>query len=107
MPRLSLAVPHRKQQQASDCLAACAAMVLDYLRSPMDYAKLLTSLSITPFGTRRSAIRNLSHKGLSVAYHEGNWEMLAAYLENGLPVIAFINTDPLSYWSDQFNMPSW
>lgn len=37
---MQLPVPHRKQLQQSDCLAACAAMVLAYLGEPVDYQRL-------------------------------------------------------------------
>jgi len=61
----SLAVPHRKQQQASDCLAACAAMTLAFHHQEFDYGELLLLLRVTQSGTRRSDIRNLERWGYS------------------------------------------
>lgn len=47
---MRLPVPHLKQTQQADCLAACAAMVLAYLNQPTDYRRLLTLLGIGVHG---------------------------------------------------------
>ena len=48
---LLLNIPHRRQQRESDCLVACAAMVLDYLHVPIRYDRLYKLLRAQPFGT--------------------------------------------------------
>jgi ABC-type bacteriocin/lantibiotic exporter with double-glycine peptidase domain len=41
-----LAVSHHRQLQQADCLAACAAMLLDYLYLPIEYGRLVQLLGI-------------------------------------------------------------
>lgn len=53
-----LRVPHHKQVEESDCLAACAAMALAYIGQPVPYRQLLTILGVEPIGTpRRNIVR--------------------------------------------------
>ena len=98
-----LPVPHREQQQASDCLAACAAMVLDYLDKPTSYNRLLSLLRIGPIGAPRRNILQLTRLGIDVAYREATLPLVAELLQAGLPVIAFVDTGELSYWSVSTN----
>jgi ABC-type bacteriocin/lantibiotic exporter with double-glycine peptidase domain len=76
-------IRHRRQQQVADCLAACAAMVLDYLGLSISYEKLLGILSIGPYGTPRSSILHLESLGVRVAYREAALDILAEYLRAG------------------------
>ena len=62
MPKILLTVPQQKQQSDGDCLAACAAMVLNYLNRPVAYASLLKLLKIKPFGAPASNIRLLEQR---------------------------------------------
>ena len=41
-----LPISHRQQIQQADCLAACAAMLLDYLHVPIQYKYLLRLLQV-------------------------------------------------------------
>lgn len=110
MPRASLPtiptlpVPHRKQTQASDCLAACVAMVLDYLHRPVPYARLLSLLGIGPIGApRRNILRLTRLGGLEVIYRTATLSLVAQYLLTRDPVIAFVDTGELSYWLSTTN----
>jgi ABC-type bacteriocin/lantibiotic exporter with double-glycine peptidase domain len=96
---LPLPVPHRKQERDSDCLAACAAMVLAYLNRPTAYAELLTLLRIGPLGAPRRNVSRLAQLGLDVTYREATLPIVAAYLQAGEPVITFVDTTELTYWS--------
>ena len=98
-----LPVPHREQQQASDCLAACAAMVLEYLDKPTSYNRLLSLLRIGPIGAPRRNILQLTRLGIDVAYREATLPLVVQFLQAGLPVIAFVDTGELSYWSVSTN----
>jgi ABC-type bacteriocin/lantibiotic exporter with double-glycine peptidase domain len=55
-----LPVRHYKQTQLADCLAACAAMVLDYLQKSIAYERLLRLLGIGLIGAPRRNILQLS-----------------------------------------------
>ncbi len=105
MPKTSLPiipplpVPHHSQQQDSDCLAACTAMVLSYLQQTTPYSELLKLLQIGVLGTPRRNILRLHQLGLDVSYREATLPIVAAYLQAGQPVIAFVDTAELEYWS--------
>jgi len=96
-------VPLRRQTQPADCLAACAAMILDFLGQSLSYKKLLALLNIGPYGTPRRNILQLTTAGLRVDYGEATPDILAAYLESGRPVIAFVDTGELPYWAESTN----
>lgn len=98
MPKTLLPVPHRRQGEAADCLAACAAMVLDYLNTPLLYDQLLSVLEVKPFGVPRRNILALNQYGVKVVYREASLEFISEYLAAALPVIAFVYTGELAYW---------
>ena len=100
---MRLPVPHLKQTQQADCLAACAAMVLTYLDQPADYRRLLTLLGIGFNGAPRRNIVRLSRWGVDVLYREANFSLLVDALRQGDPVIAFVDTGELSYWTEATN----
>ena len=62
MPNTLLAVPHQRQQQEADCLAACATMVLAYLNVDIKYQQLLKLLKVKPYGTPGQNLKYLSLK---------------------------------------------
>ena len=96
-----LPIPHRTQRHSSDCLVACAAMVLDFLSQPVAYEKLREILGIIPgLGAPASNVQNLSRVGISVTYATGDLNNLQEHLNQGLPCIAFVHTIQLSYWEE-------
>jgi len=100
---MRLPVPHLEQLQQSDCLAACAAMVLAYLGEDVDYRRLLTLLDIGSYGAPRRNIIRLARLGVDVVYREANVALLLDTLRHGEPVIAFVDTGELSYWTEVTN----
>lgn len=93
-----LPVPHQRQQQEADCLAACAAMVLGYLNVEIQYQQLLKLLKMKPYGTPGQNLKYLSSLGLQIVYREGSLEQIKNYLQNGVPCITLVRTADLSYW---------
>ena len=89
-----LPISHRQQSQQSDCLAACAAMVLAYLQIPFTYPRLLKLLATKPFGTVFGNLRALQALGLYVLVEEGSLETVTRHLNSGLPCIMAIKTGP-------------
>lgn len=100
MRRNLLPVSHRKQRQQADCLAACAAMVLEYWRRPVSYARLVALLGIQDFGAPSSNIRHLADLDLSVSFSQGTLAHLEAHLQRGEPCIVFLHTGELPYWTE-------
>jgi hypothetical protein len=78
-------------------------MILDFLGQSLSYAKLLKLLDIGSYGAPRRNILRLTALGLRVDYGEATPDILVAYLESGRPVIVFVDTGELPYWSESTN----
>ena len=99
MPSLFLPVEHVRQYQEGECLAACAAMVLNFAGIGVSYNRLLKMLDVEPgLGTPSFKIRNLSRLGIKVDYRQGSLADLRNHLQIGQPCIVFLRTGDLPYW---------
>ena len=98
MPKVLLPITNVKQAREGDCLAACAAMVLDHLGLTPSYSDLLELVKIRSFGAPASNIRPVAQLGLNVTYSVTDVSGLILLLEQGLPVIVFLRTGDLPYW---------
>lgn len=93
---------HRQQQYESDCLVACAEMVLNYLGIEISYPQLARKLragsSFTPFGH----LRYLESLGLFITMGEqGDLALFEPTLELGLPVIVGVQTLTWEHWQGE------
>ncbi len=95
-----LPVSHQQQKHQSDCLAACAAMLLDYLQIPISHEKLMQLLKVDAIGTPFRNLQNLGSLGLSILIEEGDLATVQTHLESGLPLITAVDTGQLSYWQE-------
>ncbi|MFN8441640.1 MAG: peptidase C39 family protein [Caldilineaceae bacterium] len=94
-----LPVLHQKQQRQSDCLVACAAMVLGYLHIPVRYEKLIRLLETEQHGSVFSKLENLRALYVNVQIQESSIDQIEEALASGLPTIVAVNTRELkSYW---------
>jgi ABC-type bacteriocin/lantibiotic exporter with double-glycine peptidase domain len=97
-----LPISHRQQSQQADCLAACAQMVLQYLQIPIAYSQLLAILETDRGGSTFSKLKKLEPQlRLTVELAQGSddLDLLDRYLDETLPIIAYVNTGELkSYW---------
>ena len=98
-----LPILHLEQRQQADCLAACSAMLLDYLQVPIKYNKLVKRLRIGYGGAPFRNLHDLETFGVSVEIRQGEIETLRAHLKQGVPPMAFVATQQLSYWSEATN----
>jgi hypothetical protein len=73
-------------------------MVLTFLGQPKPYETLARVLGTRWFGTPVDNILHLDQLGVQVAIEEMTLEEISYYLQQGLPVMAFINTADLPYW---------
>src|SRR5262245_11098177 len=102
MAATMLPVPHIPQRKQGECLAACAAMMLNYLGHSVNYDKLLKLLRVrTDIGAPASIIRQLETLAVTVIYKQGNWEELQAHLENNRPCMTLVKTSELPYWAEE------
>jgi len=100
MTPVLLSVRHIQQRNPGECLAVCAAMVLDYMGLDVDYARLLQLLRITEDGTLFSYIREIEKLGVSVIYKQGTLAEIHEHLSNDRPCIALVATGELPYWNE-------
>ena len=97
MPNILLPIPHRLQRSDGDCLAACAAMALDYWGVSSDYGRLLRLLEVKPYGAPGSRLNNLVSLGVQVRYAQGALDELFDYLTGWQPCIVLVRTSHLPY----------
>jgi ABC-type bacteriocin/lantibiotic exporter with double-glycine peptidase domain len=101
MPDILLPVPHILQRQPGECLAACAAMLLNYRGQPVDYKWLLALLRVrSGVGAPASNIRFLEQTGVQVIYKQGSWAELRDHLAHNRPCLALVKTGELPYWTE-------
>jgi len=79
-----LSVSHKKQRQPADCLAACAAMVLEYLQVSVAYNDIVEQFETRYFGAPFFNVHKLEAMGLFVGTGEwGELNTIKAYLQKG------------------------
>jgi len=98
-----LPILHHQQRQQAECLAACAAMLLDYLQIPHHYEALPKILRIGYAGAPFRNLRYLETLGVSVVIEQGQIETLRLFLSRKLPPIVFVATQELWYWDESSN----
>lgn len=97
---LILPVPFIRQRNDGDCLVACAAMVLGYMGITVAYNRVAAILQTKPgLGTPAYHVKQLVQLGVNVLYARGTLEAIQTHLEQGFPVIAFVQTKELPYWA--------
>ncbi len=98
MPLLLLPVEHVQQQRQGECLAACAAMILNYMGAAVAYNRLVKQLeTVANTGTPSFKIRKLTPLGVNVQYQRGTIDRLRHHLQRNQPPIVFVQTKDLLY----------
>lgn len=94
-----LKVPHIPQSADGKCLQACACMVLAYLASPVTENKVSELFEASEFGVPSPRVARLEKWGYQVTYRSASLSELQSWLAQSKPVIAFVNTQFLDYWT--------
>jgi ABC-type bacteriocin/lantibiotic exporter with double-glycine peptidase domain len=77
-------------------------MVLAYLGISRSQDALAKTLGLNPpFGTRHSNIKKLASAKIKVTYEAGDLADIRRWLEQGTPVIVFVQAGDLPHWSGQ------
>lgn len=77
-------------------------MVLAYLGISRSQDALAKTLGLNPpFGTRHSNIKKLASAKIKVTYEAGDLAAIRRWLEQGTPVIVFVQAGDLPHWSGQ------
>ncbi len=97
MPNAWLPVPHFEQSRDGYCLPACVRMVLAYYGHSVAERELATILGTQSFGGPISHVTQLQQWGYHVTYHPITIIELKSYLDEGIPVIAWVWTGMLTY----------
>jgi ABC-type bacteriocin/lantibiotic exporter with double-glycine peptidase domain len=93
---------HRRQQRESDCLVACAEMVLHHLGVPTRYPRLAKLLRAGPSYTPFSNLRYLEQLRLSITLGEqGDLSIFEHSIEVGLPVVVAVRTLDWPHWGKE------
>jgi len=92
---------HKQQRHESDCLVACAEMVLHHLGLSIAYARVAKILRAGAEFTPFSHLRYLAQLGLSISLDtQGDVSLFATYIAVGLPVIVAVKTLNWPHWGD-------
>jgi len=98
-----LPVPYHPQNSNGFCLAACAQMVLHYWGIMVDQAQIAQQLGVQPgVGAPAGRITRLTSHRLRVIYDVGEWEVLQAWLDKQIPLIAMIQAGELPHWLGEY-----
>jgi ABC-type bacteriocin/lantibiotic exporter with double-glycine peptidase domain len=93
---------HRRQRRESDCLVACADMVLNHLGIQLGYQRLAKLLRAGPSFTPFSNLRFLASLRLSITLGEqGDVSLFAPYLDLGLPIVVGVKTLGWQHWGNE------
>jgi ABC-type bacteriocin/lantibiotic exporter with double-glycine peptidase domain len=96
MPLLS--IEHRRQEERTGCLAACAQMALEVIGIRQSQQDLNRMLGMTEAGTPSPRVKRLNRQGVAVVYDTGDEHVLRTAIDRGLPPIVFLLSGDLPYW---------
>lgn len=99
MPSNWLNVPHFQQEFDYSCVAASVRMVLAHHGNVRSEADLRALLDTQPTGTRAGNLMRLSDSSFEVFLRSSNLTELQKTLAANQPVLVFLQTGSLEYWS--------
>ena len=94
-----LPVPHYPQEQESTCFPTSVRMVLSYLGIQRDELSLSRLLKTQARGTSVDSFTVLKIPGIDIVAEYMDVDLVREYLQRGYPVIAYLYTEPLPYWT--------
>ena len=94
-----LPVRHARQEEAAGCLAACAQMALESVGVNITQQQLNQLFMLTDAGVPAPRLLLLSQFHVEVVYTSGDDVLLREILDQGQPVIVFVFTGDLPFWS--------
>jgi ABC-type bacteriocin/lantibiotic exporter with double-glycine peptidase domain len=95
-----ISLRHFQQSAEGYCLPACGQMVLNYLGLKLSENAIAETLGTQEFGTPSFAVQHLTAFNVRVDYHEWSIPQLLIAIQSGQPVIVFVRTGFLDYWTE-------
>ncbi len=93
---------HHKQEYSASCLAACVVMVLSYWQVEVSEADIRRIIKTRPWsGAHPINLLRLNELGFETWLSDGTLDDLRQQVDLGRPVIVFLWTGALRYWSAQ------
>lgn len=97
---LLIPLPHKTQEEDAGCLAACTQMLLGWLGIEATQSDLNRLFGLTMGGVPLSRLARLETiYRVRVTIRQGEAFTIADLIQNNQPLIIFVRTSELSYWS--------
>jgi len=93
-------VPYFQQSVSGYCLPACVRMVLAYQGAEHTEQEISKILGTRKMGTPCYAVKRLAGWGYQVEYRSWSKRELLSVLDQGQPMIVFVQTIFLGYWQE-------
>ena len=100
MPKSFIKLKHLRQREAYSCVPACVRMLLQYYGDGRTEEDLCVLLGCMPYGTSAEGVARVSGLGYEVELRYSTFEELKALIDAGQPVMVFVRTGGLDYWSE-------
>ena len=103
MPKLPMIrLRHHQQEHSASCLAACVVMVLSRWQVEIAEMEVRRIIKTKPYsGTHPVNLLHLSELDFFAWPSEGTTDNLRQQVSSGVPVIAFLWTGALQYWTQR------
>ena len=99
MPKTFIELQFLKQSKEYTCVPTFVRMVLNYYGDDRTETELEQLLGCTPFGTTAQSVMNVTRLGYQVDVRYSTLEELETFFDSQQPVIAFVWTGNLDYWT--------
>ena len=106
MPKRWLTVGHCPQEADAGCLAACVQMALAHPGITVSQKALNGLLGLTPAGIPVSRLVQLERYGVRVELLRGTLDDLVHAVDQDMPPIVFVCTDPLPFRGVESTCPT-
>ena len=98
---MPLTVPHSRQETRVSCTAAAVRMILAFNGIERSESEIRQLIRTKSSGTHPVNLLHLQEWQIDVSLDEETITDLRSLLNAGIPVLVFVGTEYLSYWSEE------